>query len=87
MPVKEIFRDVLGDDRLMFFEGVQITVALPGGDFKTDMEQLTETRIISGVSGIMPERRNILLRSPTIDRGRRWQPGFVDINDRRVRRA
>ena len=37
VPLKQVFRDVFGDDGLVLPEGVEIAVALLGGDFKTDV--------------------------------------------------
>jgi hypothetical protein len=60
VPLEQVFSDVSGDDGLVLFQGVEVTIAHPGGDFETDVEQLPEARVESFALGIMAQRRNQL---------------------------
>ncbi len=46
VPLKKIFRDIFGNDRLVFFERIEITFTFLRSDFETDVHQLAEARII-----------------------------------------
>ena len=46
MAVKKVFRDVPADDLFVGFQSVGKPLAHPGGDLKTDVQQLPEVGII-----------------------------------------
>ena len=55
MPIKQVFADMFGNHRFIFFKGIQITITQVCRDLKPDVQQLTEMQIIKLTGLIMPK--------------------------------
>jgi hypothetical protein len=61
VPLDKIFHHVFGDDALMLFQRVQVTVAFLGRDLEADVQQLAEARIKRRIFLVVPKRIGELL--------------------------
>jgi len=81
VAVEEVLGDAFGDDLLVGVKGVEVAVTHLGGDFETDVEELTEVGIVSGIALIVGEGVDVLLAGPVVDffgAGKLWG---VDVDD------
>jgi len=85
MTVKKVFRDVPADDLFVGFQSVGEPLAHPGSDFKTDMQQLPEVRIIMRRRLHVAQRVGVLSGTPAHDRFGIRQSVRVNVDHRAIR--
>ena len=67
MAIKQVGRDVFGDDGAVRFQGIGVAAAELGGDFEADVEELAEVRIILLAGGDVAQGVDVLLAGPGVD--------------------
>ena len=55
MPIEQVFANMFGDHRFIFFKGIQITITQVCRDLKPDVQQLAEVPVVKFTGLIMPK--------------------------------
>jgi hypothetical protein len=87
VPVKEVFRNILRDDRLIGLKQREIARTHLGRDLEADVQQLAEALVVGGRLLVVAQRAGELVRAPEPDLGRRGQLRGIDVDDGGVGRA
>ena len=67
VTLHNVFGDVFGDDRFIFFERVCVTISHLCGDFEADVDELAEILIIVRMALHVAQCVNVFVGVPAID--------------------